>query len=110
MGYIAQPVEEVPNVSRWFGAAEVDELSREEAAVLAQQWATELADEGIVQDSSGLPDILSAALLASFREAARTGEIGAVDLDEEALGAAIERVEAQAVRAWIKTRTGHPSR
>lgn len=43
LGYSAQPLSDPPIVTRWFGAGETDELSQEEASVLAERWIDELA-------------------------------------------------------------------
>ena len=108
-GYFALPLDEPAAVDRWFRAKDVDELSKEEAAVLASRWSMELTDEAVVGDASGLVDVLAAALLDTFRRTARTGEIGAVEVDSEALRSVLPEHEARAVGVWIRTRHGHPS-
>ncbi len=109
VGYLAQQTEDAPDVVRWFGTAEVDELSREEAQVLADRWSKELVEESVVHEETGVADVLRSVLVDAFREAARTGEIGRIEIDMDALRSVLGEEVARAVRAWIRTRLGHPT-
>lgn len=109
MGYIARPAEGAGPVARWFGAGALDELSQEEASILAERWTNELFEEGVVGRSAGLSSVLASALLKTFRDAARTGQIGMVDLDVSSLRQILDDEESRGVRAWVRTRLGYPT-
>jgi uncharacterized protein YnzC (UPF0291/DUF896 family) len=81
MGFVAEKIDHlIEDVSRWYSVGEIDELSAEEARILAKRWARELRDEGLVGvDESHLRRALKEMLLSSFRRAAKTG-IVQVDL------------------------------
>lgn len=101
MGYFAGPAGGASPVSRWYGAADADELSGEEAEVLARGWVDELASEGVVERSDRLFEPLRAALLTIFRLAARTGSVDALHVDEASLRDVLNEEEAERVGRWI---------
>lgn len=106
MGYVAQPLETAPPVARWFGRDEVEELSQEEARVLAERWADELAAEALIGETERLIEPLRAALLEAFRSAALTGSVDAVRIDADSIRAALTASEAEHVRLWIARKLG----
>lgn len=110
MGYIAAPIESAPHVSRWFGTAEVDELSQEEARVLAERWAAELAAAGVVGEPHRVIEPLRAALLEAFHSATRTGSVDAVWIDAASLRGVLDEGEAERVRRWIESKIGEHTR
>lgn len=103
MGYIAPPTQESHSALRWFGPAEVDELSQEEARVLADRSAAGLAAEGVVADPRPVVAPLREGLREAMRTAARPGTVAVEDLypDLSALGAVLSQSEADEVRRWI---------
>ena len=102
LGYAAELLEDEPRVSRWFGADSVEELSREEASVLAVRWVDELTAEGVIENADRLIEPLRTVLLETFRSAARTGTIDPVHVDEALLRTVLEDAEAGRVRRWIE--------
>lgn len=107
MGYVAQPIETAPPVSRWFDSEEVDELSQEEARVLAGRWVEELAAEAVIEEPHRLVEPLRATLFETFRSAARTGSVEAVRIDVASLGTILGEDDVERVRRWIERRIGH---
>lgn len=78
MGYLVQPLDTRPeHVTRWYSREQVDELSVEEARVLAGRFKAELEREGILDaiDGSAAEGFIEETLLSGFRAAAETGEI-----------------------------------
>jgi C4-dicarboxylate-specific signal transduction histidine kinase len=102
MGYVAEGLEKTPAVPRWFGAEEADELSQEEAIVLAERWAEGLAAEGVIADAKLLVESLRAVLIEAFRSAARTGDVVMPRIGEEAFRAVLGENQAKEVRRWIE--------
>jgi len=107
MGYVASQIEGPSDVLRWFGAAEADELSAEEARVLSDRWVRELALERIIEEPERLRDPLQAALLTAFREAASTGSVEHLQLDPTAIQAALDVMEGERVLRWITSKLGY---
>lgn len=104
MGYTAVELETAPEVPRWFGAHEVDELSREEASVLARRWVGDLAADAVVADPELLVEPLQAWLLESFRRAARSGDVSLMPIADSPLAAALDREQLETVRRWLEQR------
>lgn len=102
MGYVAEPFDGVPNVERWFDAAAADELSQEEARVLAERWVEDLTAEGVIDEPSRIVEAMRAALLETFRAAARTGAVEFARLDDAAFGDVLDQSEAERVQRWIE--------
>lgn len=108
MGYVAEPFDGVPNVERWFDAAAADEFSQEEARVLAERWVEDLAAEGVVDEPSRVIEPLRAALLDTFRTAARTGSVEFARLDDAVFRGPLDAAEAERVRRWIERKLMRP--
>ena len=106
MGFVAQPLGEAPSVPRWFHAAEVDELSSEEASVLAERFVAELTDQNVIQDAGRIAGPLRDWLLDAFRDAARSGVLDAPAVDEGMLRARLDPDDAAAVRRWLEQKLG----
>ena len=106
MGSIAEPIDVAPDVDRWFGTADTDDLSQQEALVLAERWTRELADEGIIGDAERVTEPLRVTLLASFRVAAQAGTIDDMPLDPTALRNALDEAEVTAVLQWMEQKLG----
>ena len=103
MGFFAVALADTPpEIPRWFGFAAVDELSQEEASVLARRWIDELEAEDVIAEPRRLIETLQAVLLDTFRSAARTGMVGTPHIDETALLVVLDGSEAEAVRRWLE--------
>lgn len=109
MGYTAEPVDDTSQVSRWFGADDVDELSRMEAQVLAERWVDELVAENLVAEPRRLIVSLRSALLRAFRTAARLGSDAEVSVDAAAFRGALDEAEAERIVRWIQRKLGRPA-
>ena len=101
LGYFAQPLGSAPDVARWFGTEDVDELSQEEATVLASRWVDDLAAEGVIDEPGRVAAVLRDWLLGSFRSAARTGTVEMAPIGDASLRTVLDPSEASNVRAWL---------
>lgn len=108
MGYVAEQIDAHSEVLRWFGAAETDELSEEEARVLSERWVHELTAERVIEAPERLRDPLQAALLKAFRETASTGTVERLHLDATVIRAALDEIETGRVLRWITDKLGSP--
>jgi hypothetical protein len=99
LGYSAQLLTDSALVSRWFGAGETDELSQEEASVLAERWIHELSAE--MKMPQRLSEPLRITLLETFRSAART-EIHEPHIEDAALRSVLDENEVQVVQQWLR--------
>jgi len=106
MGYVAEAAAEEVVPDRWYQHHEVDELSAEEASVLARRWVDSMSSAGVVPAAQRLFGPLSAVLLDTFRRAARTGIIEDIDLEDPRLRSALPDVEWLNVREWLLLRLG----
>lgn len=108
MGFVAMPEEGAPEVERWYSAAEVEELSEEEARVLAERWIVEMRSETIPSDLAEveLVGAMKSALMSMFRRAAETG---VVTLNSEDLPD-LQSPEGRFAAKWLTRRAGleHP--
>lgn len=64
----------------------------------------ELAAEGIITDPQRLLEPLRATLLDAFREAAKTGSVDALRIDQGAIREAVGEQGADAVIRWLGDR------
>jgi hypothetical protein len=108
MGYVAERGDGVPQVARWFGAAEADELSQEEAHVLAQRWVADLASARVIAQPHLLIEPLRETLLETFRSAARTGAVGEIQINYGALRSVLDEAECSALRRFIDQKLMRP--
>jgi hypothetical protein len=104
MGYFAAAIEEHPEVARWFGADDTDELSREEARVLAGRWVAELAEQKVIDAPDRLAEPLRSALVESFGVAARTGAVETIRLGRHAFAQVLSQTETDRVLEWIESK------
>ena len=95
MGYVAEAAAEEVVPGRWYQHHEIDELSAEEASVLARRWVDSMSSAGVVPAAQRLFGPLSAVLLDTFRRAARIEDI---DLEDPPLRSALPDVE------WLNVR------
>lgn len=106
MGYLAEPVAVTPEVSEWFSSEGVDDLSQQEASILAAQWAAELDKDDVVPAPQRLIEPLTDALLKAFRVAARTGAVDHVQIEGALLRSVLDEHETENVLRWIEQRLG----
>lgn len=86
MSYVAEPISDPVDVIRWYEAAEVDELSAEEARVLTERWIEELLREGLIRetDRKAAHKSIHSILSVIFAEAAETGVLRTDRIDAPA--------------------------
>jgi hypothetical protein len=108
MGYVAEPipVEDRPDIDRWFGLKEVPKLSEEEARILSDRWTKALGEEGVVADAERIRAPLYEALVEFMRHAASSGEIGPINIDTPSLRRTLDDSERQALKQWIESKVG----
>jgi hypothetical protein len=104
MGFVAEKIDHLSeDVSRWYSSAEIDELSAEEARVLAERWAQELRDDvpaGLRE--SHLRGALEHILLSAFRQAAKTGivQVDPAELRHEEIEG-VDSEDFEQIRQWL---------
>lgn len=106
-GYFAERTADSPRVDRWFGSGDVEELSAEEADVLATRWTNDLRAEGVVATSPHLTEVLRLILLDAMRASARSGVVAVARIEPDVFSSVFDEADRRRVTSWINAKLGH---
>lgn len=104
LGYFIDPLPDPPHVERWYALDQVEELSTEEAEILAKRWASELEADNVIPDAGLIVGPLRTTLERSFKHASATGVVGDIRLSLEDFGDVLSETEIRRLQSWIMSK------